>query len=94
MSAPSGTSRGTVLAMVLVVVAILAVVTASEMFLIRAELGAHAAFQRGQQARAAAMSGVHRAISVLSRYRQESEVWRDSPELFHAQPVTGEDQEP
>ncbi|KPK80941.1 MAG: hypothetical protein AMJ81_11085, partial [Phycisphaerae bacterium SM23_33] len=86
-------SGGTVLVLVLVVVAILSVVAASEMFLMRSELGAQAAFQRGQQARAAAMSGIHRAISVLMTDRQNPQAWQDNPELFQAQLVTGEDEE-
>lgn len=84
-------SRGTVLVLVLVVVAILSVVAASEMFLIRSEVGAQAAALDGQQARAAAMSGIHRAMSVLMTDRHNPDTWRDNPDLFQAQPLSGDD---
>ena len=80
--------RGTVLIMVMVMVAMLAIVAVSEMFLIRGEVGAAAAGRDGVQARAAAMSGIYRAIAVLTAEGDEPIDHRDNPELFQAQPLT------
>jgi len=89
---PAGSkARGTVLVLVLVVVAILALLAISELFLVCSEVGAQSAFQQGQQARAAAMSGIQRAMSVLAG--ETGEDWRDNPALFQAQRVSSEDEE-
>ena len=57
-------AAGTVLVLVLVVVAILAVVASGTMFMMRGELGAAAASERALQARAAAQSGIHPAMAA------------------------------
>ncbi len=86
-------SSGTVLVLELVMVAMMSVLAASTLFLVRGELGSAAAARRAHQARAAAMSGIHRALSVLLSPPADEKGFRDNPELFQAQKITGEDGE-
>ena len=87
-------TRGSVLVLVLVMVAIMAIVAASELFVVRGETAAAAAAGDGHHARAAAMSGIHRALAALSApgdQMAEPIDLRDNPEIFQAQPLTGEE---
>ena len=87
-------TRGSVLVLVLVMVAIMAMVAASELFVARGETAASAAARDGHHARAAAMSGIHRVLAVLSAARDEMGEpidLRDNPEIFQAQALTGEE---
>jgi len=93
MTATGRTTRGTVTVLVLVMVAILAIVAAGTLLMARAELGASAAARRSRQARAAAMSGIHRAISVILNPPADGRDIRDNPALFQAQPLDEEDPE-
>jgi len=83
-------SGGTILVLTLVVVAILSVIAASQLMLVRAEVGAAAAARRGHQARAAAMSGIYRAMAVLAAGPHDLEARYDSPDLFQAQRIDGQ----
>ena len=89
MTAPK--RRGTVLVLVLVVVAILSVVAISTMFMMRSEKGAAAAAERKMLARAAAMSGIHRAIASLITPPPDGSGVQDNPTLFRAQPIADGD---
>ncbi|MHC4716470.1 MAG: hypothetical protein ACYS5V_05830, partial [Planctomycetota bacterium] len=89
-SSPRG-PRGAILVLVLVIVGILSVVAVSSLFVMRSHLGAQTAFRRGQQARAAAMSGVHRAMSALTADAHELQDVFDNPALFQAQRVTADE---
>jgi len=83
-----------VLVLVLVMVAIMAIVAASELFVARGETAAAAAARDGHHARAAAMSGIHRVLAVLSAARDEMGDpidLQDNPEIFQAQALTGEE---
>jgi DNA uptake protein ComE-like DNA-binding protein len=84
-------AAGTVLVLVLVVVAILSVVAAGTMFMMRGELGAAAASERALQARAAAMSGIHRAMAAVLTAPADGSGYYDNPEIFQAQKITGDD---
>ncbi len=79
---------GAVMIVVLFVVAILSLVTVSLLLLTRGELAAADAGQRGLQARAAAMSGIYRAMALLAEQGRDREVWYDNPAVFQAQPLT------
>jgi len=81
---------GTVLVLVLVVAAILAVVASGTMFMMRGELGAAAAAERALQARAAAMSGIHRAMATLVTPPADGSGYHDNPAIFQAQKITGD----
>ena len=83
-------SDGTILVLTLVVVAILSVIAASQLMLVRAEVGAAAAARRGHQARAAAMSGIYRAMAVLAAGPHDIEARYDAPDLFQAQRIDGQ----
>ncbi len=87
---PPAPQRGIVLVMVLVMIAMLAMLSVSCMLLVRADLGAATAARRGHQARAAALSGIHRAMAVLLTGVGEGESISDNPGLFQAQKITGE----
>ena len=84
-------AAGTVLVLVLVVVAILAVVASGTMFMMRGELGAAAASERALQARAAAMSGIHRAMAAVLTPPADGSGYYDNPEIFQDQKVGGDD---
>ena len=84
-------AHGTVLVLVLFIVAMLSLVAVSQMLLTRSELAAAAAGRHGLEARAAAMSGIHRAMALLLTEGGSSpEAWYDDPAVFQAQGVTGE----
>jgi len=93
-AADNNHSRGTVLVLVLVMIAILSVLAAGELFLARSEISASAAAEDGLQGRATAMSGIYRAIAVLTSQAdaeaegQEPIDYVDNPEFFQAQPLT------
>jgi type II secretory pathway component PulK len=76
------TRRGSVLLIVLVIVAIATMVAAGLMFTLRAELQASSSGARNQQAFLAAQSGLTLATSVVSLYAADPAVWGDNPELF------------
>jgi hypothetical protein len=76
-----------VLPMVLVVTALAAMVAASFLFQVRAEVAASSASGTGEWAHAAAMCGIRRAMSVLAAYADDPSQWRDAPALFQDQPV-------
>lgn len=83
-------SRGTILVLVLVVVAILSLVTVSQLLTTRSQVAAAAATRRGLEARAVAMSGIHRAMALLLTAGGQFEAWHDNPAVFQEQRVTGE----
>jgi DNA uptake protein ComE-like DNA-binding protein len=74
--------RGVVLVAVLIVAALVAVIAASVMFRMRAEVAASAANTRGEQASEAALSGIARAVTVLKASAGDSKLWYDNPDLF------------
>ena len=87
-------TRGSVLVLVLLMVALMAIVAASELFIARGEAAAAAAARDGHHARAAAMSGIHRVLAVLSAARDEMGNpidLQDNPEIFQAQALTDEE---
>ena len=84
---PSG---GFVLIMVLVVVLLASMVVASLMFVLTAEQMAAANGESGEQARAAAMSGVYQALRVAAEAEPGSTEWQDNPALFRDQLVCDE----
>ena len=74
--------RGMVLVAVLVITALAALVAASLMYRARAEVAAAAAAVRGEQATAAALSGLHYTMAVLKEHHGDIDVWYDNPDLF------------
>lgn len=78
---------GTVIVMVMVVMAMAAVIAASLMFTVRAEIGACDAVSKGEQAYSAAMSGLQKAMAVLVESRSDIGAWHDNPETFRNQLV-------
>ena len=78
---------GIILVVVLVVAAMTAMIAVGLMFVARAEVAASAGDARGEQAHAAAVSGIQHAVAVLQYYRQDMQVWYDDPEVFQAQHV-------
>jgi type II secretory pathway component PulK len=79
--------EGLVLIAVLVVVALGAMIAAGVLFRMTAEVAAGAAGSRGQQAFAAAMSGLQQAIVILQTHGDAPETWYDNPDLFRNQLV-------
>jgi type II secretory pathway component PulK len=79
--------RGLVLLAVLVVAALVAVIALGLMFRLRAETGAAAATERGEQAWYAAMSGVSRAAMILKTSRADPKTWYDNPDALMNQMV-------
>jgi hypothetical protein len=77
--------------MVLVMVAIMSIVAVGGLFLAQAEVTASAASAEGLQARAAAMSGIYRAVAVLGEAPAAVESWYDNPDLFQDQPLVADD---
>lgn len=82
------TRRGTILAGVLLVLALASTAAVSVLFMMRAEVATSAARRRGERAREAAMSGLALARTVLMRYRDDPAVWEDNPDLFQTQLVS------
>jgi len=74
--------RGVVLVAVLVITALAAMVAASMTFRMRAEVMAASATQAGQQARAAAMSGIRLAMQTVHAQGEKPDVWWDDPQRF------------
>ncbi|MCK4624932.1 MAG: helix-hairpin-helix domain-containing protein [Phycisphaerae bacterium] len=83
-------NRGTVIVMVLVIVAMLSLAAVGQMLVVRSESSAAEASRDGQQARAAAMSGIHRAMAMLATEPNNYRACTDSPEIFKEQLVTGD----
>ncbi len=83
-------NRGTVIVMVLVIVAMLSLAAVGQMLVVRSESGAAEASRDGHQARAAAMSGIHRATALLAAEPNNYQARTDSPEIFQEQLVTGD----
>ena len=79
--------RGAILVAVLILVTLAGMVAAGMMFRMRSAVGAAAAVSNGEQAYAAAMSGIQRALTVLQTSREDIESWYDNPELFSNQLV-------
>ncbi len=82
--------RGIVLVSVLVVTALAAMVAASFLYRIRAEVAASAASGSGEQAHWAAMCGLQRAMAVLEENMDDPAVWTDAPDLFQNQLIWDE----
>ena len=78
---------GTVIVMVMVVMAMAVVIAASLIFTVRAEVGACDAVSKGEQAYAAAVSGLQRAVAVLAESAGDSGTWHDNPDTFKNQLV-------
>ncbi len=76
--------RGFVLISILIVVMLISMVALSLLFRMRAEEKAAAAGTGGEQAWAAAMSGVRHAINVVEN-AGSTEDWRDNPSVFKNQ---------
>ena len=79
--------RGVVLVAVLLVTALVAVVAATLMFRMRAELATSTAKIRGEQAYNAALSGLSRTMSVVRTSAADQKIWFDNPDLFQNQLV-------
>jgi len=77
--------RGAILVAVLVLVAMAGMVAAGLLFRIRATVAASTAVGNGEQAYAAAISGIRRAMSVLTTEGADAATWTDNPELFRNQ---------
>ncbi len=83
-------NRGTVIVMVLVIVAMLSLAAVGQMLIVQSETGAAEASRDGHQARATAMSGLYRAMALLEAYPNNYQARTDSPEIFKEQLVTGD----
>jgi type II secretory pathway component PulK len=79
--------RGTILVAVLVVIALAALAAATLMYRAQAEIGASVTGARRHQAYAVALSGLQRAMAVMTAARADWEIWYDNPELFSRQLV-------
>ena len=79
--------RGFVLVMVLVVIMLASMVAASLLFVMGAEHTAAAASEGGDQAWAAAMSGVYQAIRMAADPTTEQADWQDNAAVFRDQLV-------
>jgi len=79
--------RGMVLVAVLVVTALAALVAAALIYRARAEVAASTASVRGNQAYAAALSGLEYTMAVLDEYADDPEIWLDNPEVFQSREV-------
>jgi type II secretory pathway component PulK len=78
------TRRGTVLVAVMVLTVLSAMVAAGLLYFMQSEVTASASAGNGEQAYAAAMSGLQRALAVL---RTPDQDWSDNPEMFANQLV-------
>lgn len=79
--------RGMVLVVVLVLTALASLVAAALVYRARAEVAASAAAVRGEQAGAAALSGLHYAMAVLQTHHADIDIWYDNPDLFQSHEV-------
>ncbi len=84
---PGGAARraGMVLLSVLFIIAMMAMVSASVMFRMHAEASAATAGRSADQAYMAAMSGIRRAVAVVSADRLNRDAWWDDEDLFKDQ---------
>ena len=80
-------SRGTVLVAVMVITTMAAMAAATLMFRIRAEVTASAAGANGEQAFAAAMSGIQQTLDLLGRPADQTGGWYDNPDRLRNQLV-------
>lgn len=87
LHSPRAGSRGFVLILVLVIVMLASMVAASVLYLLRSEKTASAAGVSGEQAWAAAMSGVYQAMRIASRSPSDPTLWLDNPAAFKNQLV-------
>ncbi|NQU76415.1 MAG: general secretion pathway protein GspK [Planctomycetes bacterium] len=78
---------GFILVAVIVVVAMVALIGGTMMFRMQAEAAASAVSAGGQQGRAAAMSGILRALAVVSADSADRAMWWDNEALFKNQLV-------
>jgi type II secretory pathway component PulK len=76
-----------VLVAVLVIVALAALAAATLLYRAQAEITSAVAGCRRHQAHAAAMSGLQRAMAVMTAARADREMWYDNPDLFSGQLV-------
>jgi type II secretory pathway component PulK len=74
--------RGTIIVVVLLMTAMAAMVVAGLMFRMRAETSAAGAGAKGEQAYAAAISGVQRVIALLQVRSQDHKFWYDNPDVL------------
>lgn len=82
-----GRRDGFVLLTVLIVILVSSMTAVSLLFAIRADATAQTATAQGEQAWAAVMSGVQRALSVAESSVRGQPVWEDNPEAFRHQEV-------
>jgi type II secretory pathway component PulK len=83
--------RGIIVVLILVMIAILSLVAASQLFIAQSDVAAASAQRQGSQARAAAMSGIHRAMSLLLEMPDDPDARHDNPDVFRHQLVCGQD---
>ncbi len=76
-------NRGLVLVMTLLIIVLLAILSASFAFQVNAHRAAVHATQNKVQLRLAAESGIHHALLLLRENRHDSSMWYDNEELFH-----------
>jgi DNA uptake protein ComE-like DNA-binding protein len=74
--------RGSVLLVVLVLMALAGMIAAGLLYSVRAEVAAGSAVARGESAYAACQSGLATAILVLQQSRNDPTIWQDNPDLF------------
>ena len=86
-SGRSGARSGFILVAVLIVVMLASMVVVSLLFRLRAEQAATAAGAGGEQAWAAAMSGVHEAMRLVGSAVAGSSDWQDNPTILREQLV-------
>lgn len=79
--------RGIILVSVMIVTVLAGMVAAGLLFRMRAAMSASAATDNGEQAYQAAMSGVRRAITILTSDMSSMDDWYDNPEMFRNQKV-------
>jgi type II secretory pathway component PulK len=82
-------NRGFVLIAVLVVVALLAMMAVTQMLITRSEMATASATLSGQQAKAAAYSGIVRAMALLQQSAADPATWYDNPQVFQDQCIAG-----
>lgn len=90
MRPPSTSSRGFVLYSVLVMVLLCSMIAVSLLFSMRAEQTAFSAGEQGEQAWAAALSGVHHAIHTALNTPAGWLTWQDNAAEFHHQLVVND----
>lgn len=80
-------ARGTVLVAVMIITTVAAMAAAGLMFRVTAEVMASAAGVNGEQALAAAMSGVQQTVDLLQSPAEETGGWYDNPDRLRNQLV-------